>query len=296
MAGEAALLAVVANFVVQFRAEDARRTEAHPELDALDRLQAHQRVRDAAVELAVPLHVAAEADRESARNHFHDAAESVAGLFAFVDCGDNPVLGGRVGNPHLRILCDAPQVLDTHFGRHSRLGPADADDVAEHGNAERVDKLLGEGADRDARGGLARRGALEHVADIVEIVLEHAGQIGVAGARARNRFRFAAVTRVDLLAPREVVIDARKVDFEAGRSALDCRDQFGAVGFASGKKTKHPYILYSRARAAHPGRSLKRPAFFKRCSVVAHRAGVLLVRLCTMSASVRLNRATGTGA
>ena len=41
MAGEAALLAVVADFVVQFRAEDAGRTEAHAELDALDRLQAH---------------------------------------------------------------------------------------------------------------------------------------------------------------------------------------------------------------------------------------------------------------
>ena len=38
-----------------------------------------------------------------------------------------------------------------------------------------------------ARGGLARRGALEHVAGVVEVVLEHPGEVGVARTHPRDR-------------------------------------------------------------------------------------------------------------
>jgi hypothetical protein len=57
-----------------------------------------------------------------------------------------------------------------------------------------------------------------------------------------------------------------------GRPIAQLRE-FEAVRFASGKKTKHPYILYSRARAAHPIQAMR---FFQAMrAVVAHRASVL---------------------
>ena len=170
--------------------------------------------------------------------------------------------------------------LDRDVGGHFRLDRSDTHDVTEHGNSERLQQLPRERADRDARGGLARRGAFQHVADIVEVVLEHAGQIRVSRPRARDGLRLAAIARVDrhLLHPvlevlvldyesdraaeraaeadpgndprlvaldrhpaappvaflpaREVVIEARQVDFEPGRNALDHRDQFRSVRFA----------------------------------------------------------------
>ena len=43
-----------------------------------------------------------------------------------------------------------------------------------------AEQLAGDRADRDARRGLARARALEHVADVVVAVLHDAGEIGVA--------------------------------------------------------------------------------------------------------------------
>ena len=50
-------------------------------------------------------------------------------------------------------------------------------------DAERAQERLGERAGGDAGGGLARAGALEHVADVGEAVLLDAGEVGVAGPR-----------------------------------------------------------------------------------------------------------------
>ena len=47
-------------------------------------------------------------------------------------------------------------------------------------------KRLQTAAGGDARRGLARRRALENVARVVAIVLEHAREIGVAGTHARD--------------------------------------------------------------------------------------------------------------
>ena len=46
-------------------------------------------------------------------------------------------------------------------------------------------------------GGLAGRGALEHVADVVEVVFQHAGEVRMAGTRPRDRIRLAAVGGID---------------------------------------------------------------------------------------------------
>ena len=59
--------------------------EAHADLDTLDRLHGHHRLRNATIELAIPLGMRAEADRQPHDLHFHDATERVALLADPVD-------------------------------------------------------------------------------------------------------------------------------------------------------------------------------------------------------------------
>ena len=59
----------------------------------------------------------------------------------------------------------------------------DLDDVRVHVHAERAQERLAQRAAGDARGGLARGGPLEDVADVGLLVLLRAHQVGVAGAR-----------------------------------------------------------------------------------------------------------------
>ena len=99
-----------------------------------------------------------------------------------------------------------------------RLGRADARDVAEHVDSKRRQNLLGQPADRHPRRGLARRRPLEHVANIFEIVFEHARQVGMAGPRPRDDFGRAAIVRVGghFLDP---VLEVAILDDERDRTA-----------------------------------------------------------------------------
>ena len=69
-----------------------------------------------------------------------------------------------------------------------RLGLPDRHDVADHlGTDGLAEERLGHGAERDPGGGLAGAGPLEHRAGVVEVVLLHADEVGVARARTRQR-------------------------------------------------------------------------------------------------------------
>ena len=61
------------------------------------------------------------------------------------------------------------------------------------GDAELFEEAAADGADGDARRGLAGGGAFEDVADVVEAVLHRAGEVGVAGTQARHLLRIAFV-------------------------------------------------------------------------------------------------------
>ena len=70
------------DLVVDPRARARRGLRAEADADRLDRGNRHQRLRQPAVELAIPLHVAAEADRHAGGDHLEGAAERVAGFLA----------------------------------------------------------------------------------------------------------------------------------------------------------------------------------------------------------------------
>ena len=118
-----------------------------------------------------------------ARHDLDLAAQRVAGLLGRVDPADDLRLDGGVEHPDLRAVGGLVE-------RHGQLGgrrgdhPAERDDVAPDLHAELVEQPPGQRAGRHPRGGLAGAGALEDVARVHPIVLEHADEVGVAGARA----------------------------------------------------------------------------------------------------------------
>ncbi len=77
------------DLVVRGRAPARGGAEPVADLDALDRLDAHQRAGQLRVEPAVPVHVRAEARRQPVDDHLDHAAERVAVLVGRVDLGDH---------------------------------------------------------------------------------------------------------------------------------------------------------------------------------------------------------------
>src|SRR5439155_16506209 len=86
----------------------------------------------------------------------------------------------RVGAPD-RALLDAIQCFPRPRRPCGQRRGADADPVAPHWRAGRVEQAANERPRRDARGRLAGTGPLEHTAQIVGDVLERPREVGVAG-------------------------------------------------------------------------------------------------------------------
>ena len=127
--------------------------EAHPDLDPLDRLDRHHGLGEPAVEFLVPLRVRAEAEGDALDADLDDAAQSVPFVCRPIDAGENfGVLVGVQG-----IEC----ALVAHFpllGESARQAAdddwPDLDHVAEDGDAEGIEQLLGQRAGGDPGGGL----------------------------------------------------------------------------------------------------------------------------------------------
>ncbi len=131
--------------------------------------------------------VGAESRREVVGEDFDDAAEGVPGLLRRVDLGDHPggeggveaadgipIEGVDIARPRQRTV---PGVLDA----------ADRHGVGDERDAEFAEELRGHGAQRHAHRRLAGRGAFEDGPGLVEAVLLHADDVGVAGPGSGER-------------------------------------------------------------------------------------------------------------
>ena len=131
--------------------------------------------------------VRAEARRQPVDDHLDDAAEGVAVLVGLVDALHHRGAGVGVEAAHL-VGVEARDVVG--LGHDAGRG-ADAAELDHVGDDPGADGLLEEvgrdPAERHAGGGLAGRGPLEDRPGLVEVVLLHAGQVGVAGPRAGQR-------------------------------------------------------------------------------------------------------------
>ena len=108
------------DLVVRQRARGGGERETVADLDALDRLDAHQRAGEPRVEAAVPVHVRAEARRQAVHDDLDDAAEGVAVLVGLVDRGDHRLAGVGVQAAD-RVVVEAGDVVGLRpRGRRAR--------------------------------------------------------------------------------------------------------------------------------------------------------------------------------
>ena len=182
LAVEAALVAEE-DLVVGLRARAPGDVEGVADRGALDGLDRAQRAGQAAVEAALPARVRAQPGRGAEGDDLEDAAERLVRLALDVDVLDHRAARVAVQAAH-GVVVDALEVLDAQrLVARRRPHRADLHHVRADLDAERAQEGLGQRAAGHARGGLARAGALEHVAHVAQAVLPGADQVGVAGAR-----------------------------------------------------------------------------------------------------------------
>ena len=141
------------DLVVRLRPAQLGEREAVADLDALHRLDAHERGGKTSVEPVLLARVRAEPGRDAGRAHLDDAAERVLVLACGVD----------------RRLVDVRR--------------------SAHVDPDLLQQRLRDRARGDVHGGMSRRRALECVAHVRKAVLLYTGEIGVAGTRERHRLR-----------------------------------------------------------------------------------------------------------
>ena len=161
--------------------------EAVADLHALDRLDAHDRAGQLAVEAVVTAGERAEPDGQPVDHHLDDSAERVAVLLGRLDLGDHRVLRRFVERAH-RTLVDGRQIAELRRWPVIGFRGADRDDVRQHLDAECLpQQRTGDRACGNPGGRLAGAGPLQDGSCVVEAVFEHARVVGVAGPRPGQR-------------------------------------------------------------------------------------------------------------
>ena len=107
-------------------------------------MDAHHRLRQAAIELAVPLDVGPEPGRHAGDDDLERAANRVAGFLGRVDERDHFLLQGRVHAAQRRVFIDRLRVLEGHAARFRKGHVADGRHVAGDADAEAPEKLARE--------------------------------------------------------------------------------------------------------------------------------------------------------
>ena len=190
---------VVEELVVHLGAPQRRVREARSDLHPLHRLDPERSGGEPRVETQARLGVRAEPRRRSEDAHLEQAAERVAVDAGAVDRLDHAArgLGVRAADLALHRAVEGRLV-----GSVLRRGDvADLDHAPAHADLARRQQRLRERARGDSRGRLARRCALEHVADVVVAVLERAGEVGVTRARQHDGPRAAGGDLGELARP-----------------------------------------------------------------------------------------------
>ena len=147
------------DLVVRLGARHPGEVEAVADLDALDRLDAHQRGGEPGVQPAVPVHVRAEAHRHAVGQHLDDPAEGVAVLVGLVDLGDHRLLASA-SRQRTGSASSFSTSAGVGYDAVRRLGRGQLDDVRDDLDAGRLLQVgAGHGAEGDPGGGLpgARR-------------------------------------------------------------------------------------------------------------------------------------------
>jgi len=158
------VLGVVTDRVVNLRPAPLGGLETQTDLNAFDGLDAHHGLRQPAVQLAVPLRVAAQPEGQPVDADLDNAAERVAFLADLIDQRHDRRVGFRVQAVNRAGIANSPQLVDRAF---ARLGPdsAELQDVSKRYDSERREKLLGQRTGCDANRCLPGAGPFQDAAD-----------------------------------------------------------------------------------------------------------------------------------
>ena len=174
---------------MRLRSGARRHGKSAADLDALHGVDAHHRLRQLPVQLAIPHHVRTKPDRHSRRHHLEDASQRIPGFPSGIDRPHHSLAGFRVGAADRRFFHRHPIVtrvrLRTDISyRHSMRVDFDA---------ELLEEAAADRPHRHARRRLPRRRPLQHVARIIEAILHTPRQVRVPGPQPRHLLGFAGV-------------------------------------------------------------------------------------------------------
>jgi hypothetical protein len=155
--------------------------------DALHGLDAHHRLRQSPVELAIPLNVASEPRHHARGDDLEHAAQRVARVRTLADRVLHLRLGNGLGTREIARACAGAQIVERQPRGKVDCNPADLHDVREDIDSHGAEKLPTHSADCGARGGLTRTRSLENVAKIVTVVLQAPREVRMPGAGASER-------------------------------------------------------------------------------------------------------------
>jgi hypothetical protein len=151
-----------------------------------------------------------------------------------VDLGHHPLARRGIGASNRRSV-DGCQVGRLRHTPRSGAHAPDLHHMGQHRYPELMQERAAEAPDRDTRGRLAGARALEHVADVVEPVLQRPHQIGVPGTRPREARTRVRVTlhchQVAVLLLPFRVRDRDRDGRAEGATMANPRDHVEAVGF-----------------------------------------------------------------
>ena len=181
------------NLVVSGSAGAVGGGETVTNLNALNGLNTHQGCSKARVQAAVPVHVRTQSRRHTVREHLNHTAESLTVLVRLVHALNHRVRGCLVEAAQ-RVSVQLVNIAGRrHRGTFGSVHATHSHGVRDQLNAQSLQNLSGNHTKSHAGRSLTCGGALQHRASLREVVLLHAGKVGVAGTRAGQRRVTSAV-------------------------------------------------------------------------------------------------------
>ena len=179
--------AVGHDLVLGERSSAGSEIESVTDLDALDCLDSHQCRGKFRVDPSIPVHMTAQTRRESVDNDLDDTAQGVAVAMRRGNLSLHALTCRRIEGAH-RVVVDVGAILSRRHRIRLGDGRPDADHMAHNLDlAQLPQERARDRSQGDAGRRLAGTCALQHRTCVVEAVLLHANEVGVARAGPRQR-------------------------------------------------------------------------------------------------------------
>ena len=179
-----ALLIVVSDFVMSLRSAFECNPNALPDFNGFHGINAHDRLRQAAVEARIPARMGTQPYGDAAPNNLEGSTDGVAILLGPLNLFNHLLSDIRQDASHDFVIANGLQLRpgNDEVIRNARI--SDRGRVTEDFDTEVAKENLRNAAGRDSSGGFAGARALENVPGIRVVVFQRARKIGMTRTRA----------------------------------------------------------------------------------------------------------------